>query len=217
VTCSELISRWLYNVEAVKEWADASRNNALPTGLAELGPSSPPLDTIQHMTSRDSQPTLFGPESPPISSPTIDASKEVQKIRWWTTRTKIPPELQIEKFIGQGRKIQYCGMPHAFLQATERVDFSTATPDELYEHAATVAGKLQGGKPLAWYVVAMLSLLLVWTAIMSAFVVSFRVCNFANIITSSWQQTLTFHNYTPTGPNHRPRLPNPELPDLRRI
>lgn len=132
------------------------------------------------MTSSDTQPTVLGPESPSPNSSTFDGLKEVQRIRWWKTRIKIPTQLQIEKFIGQGREIQYCGISHAFLKITEKADFSTATLDELGEYATAVARKLQGGQPWAWYVVAVLSLLLVWTAIMSAFVVSFTVCPFVD-------------------------------------
>ncbi|KAK0613957.1 hypothetical protein B0T14DRAFT_436678 [Immersiella caudata] len=133
---SELISRWLYNVEA------SSRVNAIaPGGESEDVEVARP------------------PDEP--------------KIQWWDTTTEIPEELQVKGFIGQGRQIQYCGLPHAVLAATETADFTTASPERLEVYAAGIAERLQGHKPAAWYVVATLSLLLVWTAIMSAFVVSF--------------------------------------------
>lgn len=135
---SELISRWLYNVEAVKEWS--ARVNKINGGnSSEDGP----------------------PGEPPIA--------------WWNTTTKIPEELKVQDFIGQGRCIEYCGLPHAVMAATDGADFGTVSTDGLDKHAAEVAAQLRKGKPLAWYVVAALSLPLVWTAIMSAFTVSFTV------------------------------------------
>ncbi|KAL5601539.1 hypothetical protein FOBRF1_009072 [Fusarium oxysporum] len=118
----ELISRWLYNVEAVKTWA-----------------------------------------SEPVNDP--------NNIEWWQDNTEIPQALKIDVFIGQGRKIQFCGLPHALLEASATVDFHTET--NLSGCAERAANRLKGWKPKAWYVVAVLSFLLVWCAIMSAFVVSF--------------------------------------------
>ncbi|KAK0643191.1 hypothetical protein B0T16DRAFT_391758 [Cercophora newfieldiana] len=136
---SELISRWLFNVKAVKEWA--ARTN-----------------DIADEDSEDQE---------------VARLPECAEIEWWNTATEIPEELQVEGFIGQGRRIQYCGLPHAVLAATETADFTTASPQRLEGYAADVAERLQGGKPMAWFVVASLSLLLVWTAILSAFTVSF--------------------------------------------
>ncbi|KAH7487449.1 Uncharacterized protein HZ326_22694 [Fusarium oxysporum f. sp. albedinis] len=118
----ELISRWLYNVEAVKTWA-----------------------------------------SEPVNDP--------NNIEWWQDNTEIPQALKIDVFIGQGRKIQFCGLPHALLETSATVDFHTEK--DLSGCAERAANRLKGWKPKAWYVVAILSFLLVWCAIMSAFVVSF--------------------------------------------
>lgn len=121
---SELISRWLYNVDAVKTWATHPGND----------PSN---------------------------------------IQWWQDDTEIPEDLQVGVFIGQGRKIQFCGLPHALLEASATVDFYIETTDGLLACAERAAERLNGWKPKAWYVVSGLSFLLVWCAIMSAFVVSF--------------------------------------------
>ncbi|EWZ00141.1 hypothetical protein FOYG_00033 [Fusarium oxysporum NRRL 32931] len=118
----ELISRWLYNVKAVKTW--------------------------------DSEP-----------------GNDPNNIKWWKDNTEIPQALEIDVFIGQGRKIKFCGLPHALLEASATVDFHTET--NLSGCADRAANRLKGWKPKAWYVVAVLSFLLVWCAIMSAFVVSF--------------------------------------------
>jgi hypothetical protein len=139
---SELISRWLHNVEAVKDWS--ARVNAIAPG--------------------DESEDAEGARPP-----------DDPKIQWWDTTTEISEELQVQGFIGQGRQIQYCGLPHAVLAATETADFTTASPERLEVYATEIAERLQGGKPAAWYVVAGLSFLLVWNAIMSAFVVSFMV------------------------------------------
>ncbi len=152
---SELISRWFYNVEGVKIWAETNRQ-----------------ESIRWWTGTPNRPQAAG--IPPAAGD--------------PPATNSHPAIRVSHFIGQGRRIRYCGLPHAFLEAAEdaNFDFGTATPrsleaDEetptnLEAYAAKVAQKLQGRKPLAWYVVAVLSFLLVWTAIMSAFVVSFTVC-----------------------------------------
>ena len=119
---SELISRWLYNVKAVKTW-DSEHGN------------------------------------------------DPNNIKWWKDNTEIPEALKVDVFIGQGRKIKFCGLPHALLEASATVDFHTET--NLSRCAKKAANRLKGWKPKAWYVVAVLSFLLVWCAIMSAFVVSF--------------------------------------------
>ncbi len=100
-----------------------------------------------------------------------------QNINWWhpaapTRHDEL--ELKVQEFIGQGRKIQYCGLPQALLAGTERTNFETLTKAGLDAIAVKTASELHGWKPKAWYVVACLSLLLVWVAIMSAFVVSYN-------------------------------------------
>ncbi|KAK5653699.1 hypothetical protein OQA88_8730 [Cercophora sp. LCS_1] len=93
--------------------------------------------------------------------------------KWWD-HTPIPPNLTIGPFIGQGRKIQYAGLPHAFLSSTSSIDFTKASKSDLQTYANLTAAKLHGWKPTAWYIVAVTSLLLVWVAVMSAFVISFN-------------------------------------------
>lgn len=95
------------------------------------------------------------------------------KCEWWLTSTTIPRELKVREFIGQGRKIQFCGLPDAVLRATADVDFGAEDTD-LGLVAQRVATKLNGRKPLAWFTVTGISIVLVWSAIMSAFVVSFK-------------------------------------------
>ncbi|KAK4108552.1 hypothetical protein N656DRAFT_761206 [Canariomyces notabilis] len=121
---AELISRWLYNVDAVMTWADTGS----PTPTPE----------------------------------------------WWTTASTIPKALRVGEFIGQGRKIEYCGLPKAVLHATNTVNLQRETTAGLETCAQEVAKVLGQGKTLSWYVVAVLSFLLVWTAIMSAFVLHFH-------------------------------------------
>ncbi|KAM7210408.1 hypothetical protein V8F06_014212 [Rhypophila decipiens] len=167
---AEIISRWLYNVEAVKAWAAATRNERPPpviTLLPLLDASTPAVvDTLSTMS-----PGSLAPK-PEAAVSTVEIPQA--GVKWWQLKTKIPSDLQVKHFIGQGRKIQYCGLPHAFLEVTKSVELSDATPAELDGHAMAIAEELRGGKPLAWFVVAVLSFLLVWTAIMSAFVVSFN-------------------------------------------
>ena len=127
-----MISRWLYNVDAVTKWA------------------AEPWDDPQ------SNPRTFD-------------------IKWWDLDVKLDEDLRVGEFIGQGRQIQFCGLPHAFLEASKRpFDFRRATESDIEECARKTAELLDGWKPRAWYVVSMSSFLLVWCAIMSAFVVSFN-------------------------------------------
>lgn len=166
---SELLARWLYNVEAVKNWAASQTNQH---HRRDSNPATPEeVATLSEQISV--RPTSLVPKVETI----VDSVELPERsVRWWTTTTKVPCELRVGEFIGQGRRIQYCGIPHAFLAATDEVDLSEATKAELADHAKTIAKQLRGGKPLAWYVVAVTSFLLVWTAVLSAFVVSFSVC-----------------------------------------
>lgn len=161
-------------MDAVKTWSTAQRNRN-----DRLHDKAPVHVEATDPTGRD--PSNTGPGSPvPKTEPTVVNIVELSEvphrgIEWWTTATRIPLTLQVGTFIGQGRRIQFCGIPHAFLKATRKAEFSEANPTELDRYAMAIAEELRGGKPRAWYVVAVTSFFLVWTAIMSGFIVCFTV------------------------------------------
>jgi hypothetical protein len=127
---SEIISRWLYNVEAVKTWADRSSGS----------------------------------------------DPEGRTIRWWTTTTTIPPALRVQQFIGQGRGVRYCGLPHALLKASDLIHFRSETGEALERCSQKVATELHTQRrPTTWYLGAVLSFVVVWTAVIAAFLVSSTV------------------------------------------
>jgi len=95
-------------------------------------------------------------------------------VQWWHPRTNRQNRFHVGEFIGQGRKIECCGLPHAVLSATETMRFPDEIEGGLQGCVERVASKLKGGKPAAWYVASGLSFLLVWCAIMTAFAVSFN-------------------------------------------
>ncbi|KAK3360564.1 hypothetical protein B0T25DRAFT_496507 [Lasiosphaeria hispida] len=123
-----LISRWLYNVYAVKTWA--VQDGTIPT-----------------------------------------------PIKWWRPGDDVPDCFRAYNFIGQGRELGYRGLLHATLKISETADLCAKSGKGQIkcteEISIRVAEKLSGRKPWAWYVTALTALLLVWTAVLSAFVVSF--------------------------------------------
>ena len=92
---------------------------------------------------------------------------------WWCPGVQGQEEFEVGEFIGQGRKIQYCGLPSAVLESTKGIDIEDASIERLNECSRDVAKRLNGWKPTSWYIIALLSLLLVWCEIMMAFTVSF--------------------------------------------
>lgn len=105
---------------------------------------------------------------------TYDIGPVHERFTWWKPDTVIPDALTLGPFIGQGRRLRYCGLPHAFLAVTERLDFRRVRREDLEQHAGRTARELNDGKPTAWYAIWVVSFSLVWCAILSAFVVSFR-------------------------------------------
>jgi hypothetical protein len=87
------MSRWVFNVNAVMEWNRVGRSIA-----------------IQRINTAD--------------------ERTINDIRWWRqVRLQDEHELQdhdefrIGEFLGQGRRIQYCGPVHAMLEASKNTKF----------------------------------------------------------------------------------------------
>ncbi|KAK0621830.1 hypothetical protein B0T17DRAFT_600607 [Bombardia bombarda] len=92
---------------------------------------------------------------------------------WWDN--EVPPHFRIEGFIGQGRRMQYCGLVHAMLSCVKephRIDDAAGLRryDEL---ARDVVTRLDGRRPGLWYSSALRAMFLVWVPILMAFVVAF--------------------------------------------
>ncbi|KAK3332753.1 hypothetical protein B0T19DRAFT_353144 [Cercophora scortea] len=137
-----LLSRYLYNVDAIRTWSMAQN-------------LTPRLSTLH-------------------------------QIRWWTADAQ--DTFPVGDFIGQGRRIQYCGLAHAVLECTSPTNnsqdnsmnagqrrFQFENNIAAYDDCGNrVATSLRGPKPASWYMTALSSSTLVWTEIMMAFMFAFN-------------------------------------------
>ncbi|RKK77499.1 hypothetical protein BFJ71_g16732 [Fusarium oxysporum] len=97
------------------------------------------------------------------------------EIEWWSSEIAGERPFLVGDFVGQGRRLRYCGLTSAVLEVSKehmgRFDTTIASFDDC---GRDVCGKLEDGKPASWYVISFSSLLLVWTEVMMAFMVSFN-------------------------------------------
>jgi len=105
-------------------------------------------------------------------------------IQWWGRHSKEPPppppapiaitNITLGRFIGQGRTTQYAGLSHAVMAEipiTGHPDY----PKHYAEFAQRVHDRLgRRGRPLSWFVTALLSEVVVITEVMLAFMLSFN-------------------------------------------
>ncbi|RSL71565.1 hypothetical protein CEP54_001349 [Fusarium duplospermum] len=98
---------------------------------------------------------------------------------WWSrNRSAADREIfEVQEFIGQGRKIKYCGLADAMIR-TIRALQQQKRPlgnnlDQYRLCAQTVLGHLNGTRPTQWWVTAVVSLFLVVFEVMMAFLVAF--------------------------------------------
>lgn len=142
---STLMSRFLYNANAIRKWSDT----------ATTAISTRPI-----------------PQPPP----TLTLKAAVNQITWWTpslTDLDLAP-LQVGPFIGQGRRLQYCGLTCAILKSTQtRGSFNNWTRDTPARYAEEISARLGSSRPLSWYVTATVCLLIVWIEVMLAFAADF--------------------------------------------
>jgi hypothetical protein len=122
-----LMSRWLYNVDAIRTW---------------------------------------------------DRHKGQNSLRWWAPgvggKDDVPAKYRIGKFMGQGRRMQYCGVAEALLACTkESIDKGNWDDATLATLTESVEGRLKGRRPFLWYITALISLVLVLAPIMAAMVVDY--------------------------------------------
>jgi hypothetical protein len=102
-----------------------------------------------------------------------NSQQEMPTPIWWTRRSSIQ-NFRVGEFIGQGRRVQYCGLTFATIRAARKRE--TPLADKLAEYedcAAEVMDILSERRPASWYATALLSLVLVWTSIIVSFLVAF--------------------------------------------
>ncbi|KAK4445168.1 hypothetical protein QBC34DRAFT_358660 [Podospora aff. communis PSN243] len=119
----ELMSRWLFNVEAVRKWKMAGADPAT-------------------------------------------------KIEWW--KDSVPTHFKLRDFVGQGRRMHYCGLAHATMFCVtdpKHIDDSNGL-DEYDVLAQQVIEKLNGRRPGLWFSSAVRAFLLVWLQIFMSFLVA---------------------------------------------
>ncbi|KAF2668945.1 hypothetical protein BT63DRAFT_246313 [Microthyrium microscopicum] len=204
-----LMSRWLYNVNAVRDWKISESIDA--RDIKWWGqPTHEPEDSDQD----GSQGQRASEDSP--QSETMD------------DRYELGP------FIGQGRQMGFCGLSYALMEELHimRASFGKSQNKfELYDGCARgVERRLARKPPTSWYITAVTSLSIVWTSILMALLlayntptigigcwsgsfllygilstvswliqmtrwegrVSSRICNTANFISLGWLITIVF-------------------------
>jgi hypothetical protein len=146
------MSRWLFTVDAIWEWSEPS----------------------------DKQPQLAPQQIQPASQPqatTQDQQRqETLNISWWSPTTGDLGCFKVGDFIGQGRRMEYCGLTEAVLTCTNSeilepfVDWTRDTPRELTEKIST---RLDRRQPISWFLTALVCLTIVLTDAMMAFLSDF--------------------------------------------
>ena len=104
--------------------------------------------------------------------PAPGAPAPASQVDWWVPGTRIPPELQIGRFVGQGRVLAYCGLASAVIRSTDITSFQGWRQNKPNEMARSVRKKLEH-RPVGWYTTAVVCLLIVWTDVMLAFMFDF--------------------------------------------
>ena len=93
-------------------------------------------------------------------------------IRWWKPSSAGQEPLQLGQFVGQGRKMEYCGLVSAVLHGTDHQQFD-GSAKSFAEGADRVFDSLEGPRPRSWHVVAVVAQLLVVCEIMMGFAIAF--------------------------------------------
>ncbi|KAJ3461422.1 hypothetical protein MRS44_009975 [Fusarium solani] len=116
-----------------------------------------------------------------------DAGADLNNMRvpvWWS-HSRPQDDLrvfEIQEFIGQGRKIKYCGLADAMIRTVralqERKRPLGNNLDEYRRCAQTVLSHLNGTRPAQWWITAAVSLFLVAFEVTMAFVIAFHTPTF---------------------------------------
>lgn len=95
-------------------------------------------------------------------------------IRWWkpSPAGSGNPALQVGHFVGQGRKMAYCGLISAVIMGSEDHDFDGSI-ESFVKCANRVEASLEGPRPTSWYVTAVVAQLLVGCEMMMGFTIAY--------------------------------------------
>jgi hypothetical protein len=139
---STLMSRWLYNVEAIR--------------------------------------THFHVQPRSIIPPHTNQAPLIQTIDWWKPGGEDDDSLGnwsrfiIGDFIGQGRRMQYCGLVAAVLESMDSFKIKDRDITSYSKLANNVVGRLEETRPTQWYVTSALSFFMVWSQILMASMISYN-------------------------------------------
>lgn len=97
----------------------------------------------------------------------------------------------VGEFIGQGRRIKYFGLVEAVIR-TEAYGQLGSSIEEYETCAQDIKRILNKRRPTSWFVTAIVSLLLVWTEILMAFMVAFFTPTFG---LGCWTGSLIFWGF----------------------
>jgi len=167
------MSRWLYNVNAVRAWktqgADHPRINQISWW--------PPVEVPNSATSTPA-PSTPAPSTPtPSTAPVTPGLPQMQPPTVAPTglNPEIPAELTVGNFNGQGRQMAYCGLAYPTIKCVRGVSGYPDSNDlaKFTDLARDVAALHKGRRPGLWFWCAIRALFLVWIPILMAFIVSF--------------------------------------------
>ncbi|KAK3387836.1 hypothetical protein B0H63DRAFT_431774 [Podospora didyma] len=171
-----LIERWLWNVEAIRLWQQLGPMSMVEQPQDQLPPTN---STSPALPSQSTQPDKLQQAEEHIDWWT--PSK--QSARNWSSRSSpqsspltVPKIFQLGEFIGQGRKMGYHGLASAVLTSIYNHHPQIDTIAPITSIASSTNTKL-GAKfhrPAHWWVLALVSLGLVWLEILMALVVSMQ-------------------------------------------
>jgi hypothetical protein len=95
-------------------------------------------------------------------------------VRWWkpSPAGSGHPALQVGHFVGQGRKMEYCGLVSAVIMGSKNHDFDGSVECFL-KCANRVEASLEGPRSKSWYVTAVVAQLLVGCEMMMGFAIAY--------------------------------------------
>jgi hypothetical protein len=138
-------------------------------------------------------------------------TQETLNIFWWSPTTNDLGCFKVGDFIGQGRRMEYCGLTEAVVKCTNNSEisrpFGNWTRDKPGEIAAKISTKLDRRQPVSWFLTAAACLTVALADVMLAFMADFitppvgfgcwslSVLMYAGLSTVSWG--LQFRKHPP--------------------
>jgi len=153
--CRKLISRWMWNANAVMEWA------------ARQDSSDGHPDWWQQ-SKEDAY------RKPPGQHNEEDTS--IESTGQTHDRAQLPRfDEHISEFVGQGRQIGYNGIAYAVLVSVYDTSNDNRRVQQLDVIVEQTLERLNGHRPGSWWVLSLISLAIVWLEIGMAFMTSYNV------------------------------------------